>query len=74
MRYIQKILFTFAMVLGLSFAAFAQKDQKPPPPKEKPPVVTPQPKNPPPKESEKPKKPAEAMALWKDERPETASA
>lgn len=61
------------MVLGLSFAAFAQKDQpKPPPPKEKPPVVTPQPKNPPPKESEKPKKPAEAMALWKVERSEAA--
>ena len=61
------------MVLGLSFAAFAQKDPpKPPPPKPQPPVVNPQPKNPPPKESEKPKKPSEAVAIWKNETGETA--
>ncbi|HQZ96359.1 MAG TPA: hypothetical protein PLP21_08570 [Pyrinomonadaceae bacterium] len=73
MRVIQKILFTFALVAGLSFAAFAQKDdKKPTPPKPQPPVVNPQPKNPPPKESEKPKKPGGSMAIWKNEAGETA--
>lgn len=66
MKVIQKILLTFAMVLGLSFAAFAQKESPKPPPKEKPPVVTPQPKNPP------PKKPGEALAIWKEKTSETA--
>lgn len=73
MKVIQKIIFTFAMVTGLSVAAFAQKDNpKPPPPKEKPPVVVPQPKNPPPKDSDKPKKPSSEMAMWKQETGETA--
>lgn len=72
MRVIKKILFTFAMVVGLSVAAFAQKDPKPPPPKEKPPVVTPQPKNPPPKDNPKPIKPGMAMVIWKSEAGETA--
>ena len=72
MRVIQKILFTFAIVAGLSVAAFAQKDPKPPPPKETPPVVIPKPKSPPPKENDKPKKPGNGMAIWKNNDGETA--
>ena len=52
MKTLQKILFTFAMVVGLTLAISAQKDDKKPPKKETPPVVVPQPKppqNPPPK-------------------------
>jgi hypothetical protein len=47
MRF-KNTLFTFAMVAALSLTSFAQKydDQKKPPPKPNPPVVTPQPKNP----------------------------
>ena len=72
MRVLQKILFTFAMVVGLSVAAFAQKDDpKKPPPKEKPPVVNPAPTKPPP-DSKKPKKPASALVIWKSETVETA--
>lgn len=72
MRVIQKILFTFALVAGLSFAAFAQKDDKKPiPPKPRPPVVNPQPKDPP-KENPKPIKPGMAMAIWKNEAGESA--
>ena len=56
MRVLQKILFTLAMVAGLSIAAFAQKDEpKKPPPKGNPPVVTPGIKKPP-KGDDKPKK------------------
>ncbi len=48
MKVLQKILFTFVFVLGLSLTALAQKDDtKKPPPKEVPPVVNPQPKPPP---------------------------
>lgn len=75
MRVIQKILFTSAMVVGLSVAAFGQKDdKKPTPPKPQPPVVNPQPKNPPPKDNPKPIKPGMAMAMviWKSEAGETA--
>ncbi|MEO6051926.1 MAG: hypothetical protein ABIP78_11420 [Pyrinomonadaceae bacterium] len=63
MKVLQKILFTFAMVVALTLAVSAQNDQKKPPPKGDPPVVTPQPKpRPPPREnpppdSNKPKKP-----------------
>lgn len=63
MRVLQRILFTFAMVVGLTLSVSAQKDpKKPTPPKQDPPVVTPQPKNPP-KENppDKPKKPAFAV-------------
>ena len=57
MRVLQKILFTFAVVIGLSIAVSAQKsdDQKKPPPKGNPPVVTPGKKRPP-KNDEKPLK------------------
>jgi hypothetical protein len=72
MKVLQKILFTFAMVLGLSVAAFAQKDdQRRPPKKDPPPVVTPQPKNPPqqrpPSDDKKPKKPGFASIFFKTE-------
>lgn len=73
MKVLQKILFTFAMVAGLSFAVMAQKDdQKKPPPKEKPPVVVIPPKNNPPPDSNKPKKPGMAFILWKNETGEIA--
>lgn len=64
MRSMKKILFTFAMVAGLSVGAFAQKDEKKPPPKPSPPVVNPQPK-PPPKD-DKPKKPGTAVAFVRE--------
>ena len=62
MRVLQKILLTFAMVAGLSVAAFAQKeDPKKPPPKPSPPVVNPAPTKPPPD----PKKPHGGIAvIW----------
>ena len=64
MRAVKKILFTFAMVVGLSIAAFAQKgdDQKKPPPKNPPPVVTPGDKKPP-KGDDKPRKPGMAFII-----------
>lgn len=57
---LKQILFTFAIVVGFSLTAFAQKDQdKPRPPKEQPPVVNPgeKPKPPKPDNEDKPKKP-----------------
>ncbi len=71
MRVFNKILFTSAMVVGLSLSAFAQKDDKKPPPKPQPPVVNPQPKNPPPKD-DKPKKPGNYSVVWKYEESESA--
>ena len=69
MKVLQQLIFTFAMVIGLSFAVCAQKDQqkpiKPPPP-----VITPQPKPPP--DDKKPKKPSSYEAVWKIETRETA--
>ncbi len=63
MRFIQKILFTFAIVVGLSVAVSAQKgDPKKPPPKGTPPVVTPQPK-PPPRENPPPDKPKKPVMI-----------
>lgn len=70
MRIIQRILFAFVMVAGLSFAVAAQKEDKKLPPKGTPPVVTPQPKNPPP---DKPKKPSFALTFGMTEPRETAS-
>jgi len=69
MKVIQKILFTVAMVVGLSLSVSAQKgDEKKPPPKGTPPVVTPGPKNPPPKGNpDKPKKPGFALVVWKSD-------
>jgi hypothetical protein len=62
MKVLQKIIFTFAMVIGLSMAVSAQKnnDQKKPPPKENPPVVTPNVKKPP-KNDDRPKRPGSAL-------------
>jgi len=62
MRFLQKILFTFAIGLSFSLGVLAQKDgDKKPPPKEKPPVVTPAPTKPPPD----PKKPHGGSAvIW----------
>ena len=57
------MLMTFAMVAAFSAVTFAQKDDKKPPPKEKPPVVNPAPSKPPP--DSKPKKPnSEGVAIW----------
>lgn len=69
MKVLQKILMTFAVLLGLAMAVSAQKGpKKPPPPKQDPPVVTPQPKNPP-RESPKPKpkKPSYSFVVWKED-------
>lgn len=60
MNTLKQILFTFAVVIGLSIAISAQKnDPKKPPPKDPPPVVNPREKPPPqkPREGDKPKKP-----------------
>ena len=72
MKVLQKILFTCAMVIGLTFAVSAQKEK--PPPKETPPVINPQPKNPPPQKppETKPKKPSDGVAFWKNEAGETS--
>ena len=58
MKVLQKILSTFAIVIGLTLAISAQKndDQKKPPPKVKPPVVTPGNKRPPKNNDDKPRK------------------
>ena len=67
MKGLQKALFTLAMVVGLSIAVSAQRQDNPkkPPPKDNPPVVTPNVK--PPKGEEKPKKPRSAvLALPKE--------
>ena len=62
MNTLKQILFTFAVVIGLSIAISAQKndEQKKPPVKDPPPVVNPREKPPPrekPREGDKPKKP-----------------
>ena len=74
MKVLQKILFTFAMVIGLTIAATAQNDPKKPPPKDPPPVINPQPKNPPPQKPPEPKpiKPSGGEAVWKNETGEAA--
>ena len=69
MKVLQKLIFTVAMVVGLTFAVSAQKDDKKPPPKGAPPVVTPQPKNPPPQKP--PKKPSDVLVYWKSNSGET---
>ncbi len=65
MKKLNKILLMCTMVIGLSMAIAAQKndDQKKPPPKNPPPVVNPQPK-PPPRENQPPKKPGTEFALY----------
>jgi hypothetical protein len=68
MRNLEKILMSCAMVIGLSMAVSAQRndDQKKPPPKETPPVVNPQQKNPPPREN-KPKKPDYSLVVYRSD-------
>jgi hypothetical protein len=68
MRVLKQVFLTFAIVVGLSVAASAQKDGPKKPPKENPPVVTPgqKPKdNPPPRNNDgnKPKKPGYAIEI-----------
>jgi hypothetical protein len=63
MKVLQKILFTFAVVLGLSLGVFAQKDDPKKPRKPTPPVITPAPDKPPPKKDDKPKKSFVEIAL-----------
>lgn len=72
MKSFRKILFCMIMLVGLSGAAMAQKDDpKKPPPKDPPPKVDPQPKNPPP--TPRPKKPAaEAVAIARPHEDQTA--
>lgn len=74
MKFIKNILIAMVMVVGLSVAAFAQKDdQKKPPPKD-PPTVNPGTKPPrenPPKENP-PKKPRFSFAVIVKENGEIA--
>ena len=67
MKTLKQILFIFVMVVGLSGAALAQKDQKRPPKKEPAPKVNPREDKPPPKnsprEGNRPKKPGMAYVL-----------
>ncbi len=58
MRVLQRIIATCLMVVGLSMAVWAQKDQEKPKPKPSPPVVDPIKKPPP-----GPKKPKPGMAI-----------
>ncbi len=64
MKVLQRILLTFAIVLGLSLAVSAQRDgPKKPPPKPPPPVINPEGKKPP--KDDKPKKPSFALIVGK---------
>ena len=66
MNTIKQTFLICAIAIGLSTVALGQKDKTPPKPP--PPVIKPGEK---PKE-DKPKKPNEAMAVWKQEEVETA--
>jgi hypothetical protein len=74
MRVLKKILFTFALSVGMTLAVSAQKngDQQKPPPKQPPPVINPGDKKPPPKSEDRPKKPAFALLARKADEAETA--
>lgn len=70
MNTLKQFIFTFAVVIGLSFAVSAQKndDPKKPPPKDPPPVVNPGKEKPPPRpnpprDSDKPKKPVMEFSI-----------
>lgn len=68
MKTLKQLILTFAVVIGLSMAVLAQKDdQKKPPPKEPPPTVNPPREKPPPRnpprEGDKPKKPGMAYSI-----------
>lgn len=69
MKTLKRTFLVCAIAIGLSAVAFGQKDDKKnPPPKPPPPVIKPGDK---PKE-DKPKKPNEAVAVWKLEETEKA--
>ncbi len=60
MKNLKHILLAIALIVGMSISASAQKDEKKPPPKERPPVVPVEPKKPKedkPKDNDKGKKP-----------------
>jgi hypothetical protein len=63
MKFLKQFIFTMIAVMGLSLAAFAQKDgPKKPPPKDPPPKINPsRPKDPPPKGPKKPEMSALAI-------------
>ena len=68
MNTLKQLIFTFAVVIGLSIAVSAQKDdQRRPPPKDPPPTVNPPREKPPPQkppgDEKKPKKPEMAFAI-----------
>ena len=66
MNTFKQLILTFAVVIGLSMAVLAQKDDpKKPPPKDPPPVVNPREKPPPrnPPREDKPKKPGMAYSI-----------
>lgn len=68
MNTLKQLIFTLTMVVGLSLAVSAQKnnDQKKPPPKDPPPTVNPRGDKPPPRNpprEDKPKKPGMAYLL-----------
>jgi hypothetical protein len=67
MKLLQKILFTMLAIVGLSKAASAQRNdpKRPTPPKDNPPVVTPNVK--PPKGDDKPKKPRSELIPFREE-------
>lgn len=66
MKRVSQIIFTLAMVVGMAFSVSAQRDDKKPPKKPKPPVVDPKEKPPrgnPPKGDDRPKKPGMSFYL-----------
>lgn len=66
MKVLQKILFVFLVIGGLSLSASAQKDDKDKRPPKNPPTVNPEKKPPPTPEPKKPK-PGMAFQVWKSE-------
>jgi len=68
MKFAQHIFITLILAIGLSVAAFGQKDDQKKPPKQNPPVVTPGKPPPPPRDNggDKPKKPGFAFAVRED--------
>jgi len=68
MKLIKKLLFAVVMMVGLSVAAMAQKDDQKKLPPKNPPVINPGQDKKPPKENPPkgngPKKPGNAFATW----------
>ena len=57
MKNLKRLLFITALVAGISISAFAKKEDKKPPPKEKPPTIEIEPKKKPKEEKPKEEKP-----------------